>query len=382
MAYATAQHLRDLNVPATEEKRASISLVKAPEGIDPPVHGASRMQKLYKDDVHIEYAVALLQLLEQQGISREQALTGTGILPAQLEDISRLTTHQDAMLLTNAVRLTRDPGIGYQIGLHSTLTWHGLLGYGLMSCATLREALQLWAEFLDLRTATFSMQLSEGHGFAELHVHDLAPRAPMRICAVDRLMIMTTRLCEQLTQQLLPNMEIWHRDGEPLHYARYRKRIVATRFNTGLCQIRFPAADLDRPLANANISTYRHIRTQCERERARLRRSDDLVIRVMDLLQRREGGYPSIEEAAGALCMSSRTLKRKLQRLGLNFRGLVDDARKDAVLREVLNPGLRFDEIAVRMGYSDPANLTRAFRRWTGESPSHYRARLLSSRAI
>jgi AraC-like DNA-binding protein len=341
----------------------------------PPV----RLQKLSKDDVHVDYALALLQLLERQGIPRDQALAGTGICPEQLEEQSRLTTHQDAMLLTNAVRLTRDPGIGYQIGLHSTLTWHGLLGYGVMSCATLREALELWAGFLDLRTATFTMQLSERDGYAELRVHDLAPRAPMRICAVDRLMTMTTRLCEQLAQRPLPQLEIWHKDREPLHYARYRQRIVPTRFGTGLCQIRFPAAELDIPLVNANASTCRHIRTQCERDRARLRRSDDLVIRIMDLLQRHEGGYPGIEEAAGILCVSSRTLKRKLQRLGLNFRSLLDDARKDAVLRDVLNPTLRFDEIAVRTGYSDPANLTRAFRRWTGESPSQYRARLLSS---
>ncbi|QRN53837.1 AraC family transcriptional regulator [Dyella caseinilytica] len=341
----------------------------------------SRTQKLYKDDIPVDYAVALLQLLEQQGISREHALAGTGIQPAQLQDQSRLTTHQDAMLLTHAVRLTRDPGIGYQIGLHSTLTWHGLLGYGLMSCATLREALELWTGFLDLRTTTFTMQLSERDGFAELRVHDLAPRAPMRICAVDRLLTMTTRLCEQLTQRLLPGMEIWHKDSEPLHFMRYRKRIVATRFDTGLCQIRIPSADLDIPLADASPSTYRHIKSQCERERARLRRSDDLVVRITDLLQRREGDYPGIEEAAAVLCMSSRTLKRKLQRLSLNYRCLVDDARKDAVLREVLNPTLRFDEIAVRMGYSDPANLTRAFRRWMGESPSQYRMRLLTSGA-
>lgn len=77
--------------------------------------------------------------------------------------------------------------------------------------------------------------------------------------------------------------------------------------------------------------------------------------------------------------MSSRTLKRKLHRLDLNFRQLVDDERKNAVLRDVLNPVLRIDEIAVRMGYADPANLTRAFRRWTGESPSQYRTRLLSA---
>lgn len=337
------------------------------------------MHKLYKDDVHVDYAVALLQLLEQRGISRDQALAGTAIRPEQLEEGGRLSTQQDAQLLTHAVRLSNDPGIGYQIGLHSTLTWHGMLGYGLMSCASLRDALELWASFLDLRTTTFNLRLTERDGFAELAVHDLAARTPMRFCAVDRMMTMTTRLCEQLVQRPLPGMEIWHRGPEPLHYARYRKRAVATRFDTKLSLVRLPLADLDMPLPNANASTLRYIKAQCERERARLRRSDDLVVRVMDLLQGHErSGYPSIDDTAGMLCMSSRTLKRKLQRLGLNFRGLVDDARKDAALRDVLNPVLRMDEIALRMGYADPANLTRAFRRWTGESPSRYRARLLA----
>jgi AraC-like DNA-binding protein len=338
------------------------------------------MQKMFKDDVHVEYALALLHILEQQGITRERALLGTGIDIAQLEDGGRLTTQQDASLLTNAVRLTNDPGIGHQVGLHSTLTWHGLLGFGLMSCATLRDALELWAEFLDLRTTTFNLRLIECGEYAELHVHDLAPKAPMRSCAVDRLLSMTTRLCEQLTQQALPETEMWYRNNEPLHFFRYRKRLLTTRFGTGLCQIRFTSKDLALPLVHANASSYRHIKLQCERERARLRRSDDLVVRVCDLLQRFEGqGYPGIEDAARTLCMSSRTLKRKLQRLGLNFRGLVDEARKDAVLRDVLNPVLRMDEIAARRGYADPANLTRAFRRWTGESPSKYRARLLST---
>ncbi|RDS80036.1 AraC family transcriptional regulator [Dyella psychrodurans] len=338
------------------------------------------MQKLFKDDVHVEYAIALLNILEQQGIARDRALMGTGIRPSQLEDGGRLTTHQDATLLTNAVRLTNDPGIGYQVGLHSTLTWHGLLGFGLMSCATLRDALELWSEFLDLRTTTFNLRLLQRGEFVELHVYDLAPKAPMRSCAVDRLLTMTTRLCEQLTQRVLPDMEIWYRNNEPLHFFRYRKRVASARFGTGLCQIRFAAKDLDIPLVHANASTYRHIKLQCERERARLRRSDDLVVRVADLLECYEGqGYPGIEDAARTLCMSSRTLKRKLQRLGLNFRGLVDEARKDAVLRDVLNPVLRMEEIAARRGYADPANLTRAFRRWTGESPTKYRARLLST---
>jgi AraC-like DNA-binding protein len=78
------------------------------------------------------------------------------------------------------------------------------------------------------------------------------------------------------------------------------------------------------------------------------------------------------------LCVSSRTLKRKLQNAGLNFRGVVDDARKGTVLREVLNPALRMSDIALHAGYRGPASFTRAFLRWTGESPSQYRKRLLA----
>ena len=335
--------------------------------------------KLDKGDIHVEYAIALLQLLEEQGISRELALRGTGIQTDQLDSGGRLTTQQDAWLLGNAVRLTNDPGIGYLIGLHSRLTWHGMLGYGLMSCATLRDALELWTHFLDLRTTTFTVRLVEHEGLAMLLVHDMASRTPLRFCAVDRMMSMTTRLCEQLTQRALPELEVWHPGSEPLHYARYRKHMVTSRFETNLSQIRFPATDLDIPLPNANPSTLSSIFAQCERERARLRRTDDLVPRVMELLQRHEAnGYPSLDETAKMLCVSSRTLKRKLQNSGLNFRGLVDDARKGAVLREVLNPALRMSDIALHAGYRDPASFTRAFLRWTGESPSHYRKRLLA----
>lgn len=337
-------------------------------------------QKLHKDDVHVEYALALLQLLEQQGISREQTLQNTGIHVDQLDGGGRLTTQQDALLLANAVRLTNDPGMGYQIGLHSKLTWHGMLGYGLMSCATLRDALELWTHFLDLRTTTFTMRLVEREGLAVLLVHDMASRAPLRFCAVDRLMSMTTRLCEQLAHRALPGLEVWHPGPEPLHYARYRKQLVVSRFETNLSQIRFPARDLDIPLANANPSTLSGIFSQCERERAHLHRTDDLVARVMDLLQSHEGrGYPGLDDAARMLCVSSRTLKRRLQNSGLSFRGMVDDARKGAVVSDVLNPALRMSEIATRAGYKDPANLTRAFLRWTGESPSQYRKRLLLS---
>jgi AraC-like DNA-binding protein len=70
--------------------------------------------------------------------------------------------------------------------------------------------------------------------------------------------------------------------------------------------------------------------------------------------------------------MSVRTLKRKLAEEGTSYSDLTDQVqlgRAVSLRRSVLT----VDEIADRLGYSDAANFTRAFRRWTGKSPRAYR---------
>jgi AraC-like DNA-binding protein len=334
------------------------------------------MNDWYRADVSAEYAVGLLHCLQQRQIPVGHLLEDTGIGSAQLDGDLRLTTQQDAALLDNAVRLSGEPGLGFELGLRSTLTWHGLLGFGLMSCPTLGDALKLWVEYLDLRIAGFCLSMQERNGVVELHIQDMSPGAPMRHCAVERLVTMTAQLGAQLTHQALPEVEMWFKDEEPDYFTAYRGRLVSTRYDTGMCLVRMPAHYLGLHLPTANALVLRRVREQCESERLKLGRNDCLIARIKNLMPLESGAYPGMEEVAQALCMSSRTLKRKLRFLGLNFRQLIDEARKNEVLRDVLNTSMTIDEIAERRGYSDAANLTRAFRRWTGESPSQYRAKL------
>jgi AraC-like DNA-binding protein len=334
------------------------------------------MNEWYRGDVSAEYAIGLLEYLEQRNISRDLALADTGIGSAQLDGDLRLTTQQDAALLANAVRLTGDPGLGFALGLRSALTWHGLLGMGLMSCSTLREALRMWSGYLDVRTSGFCIYLHEHDGLAELNIQDLAPGALLRDCALERLATMTARLAGQLTHCELPDVEMWFKNEEPSYVSAYADRLPKLRFSTGLCQVRMPSAYLDMPLPTAHSLVFSHVKQQCERERMAMGQNNCLIARIKGLLPLEDGTYLGMEEVAQALCMSSRTLKRKLRHLGFNFRQLVDEARKQEVLRDVLNTTMTIDEIANRRGYSDAANLTRAFRRWTGESPSQYRSKL------
>jgi AraC-like DNA-binding protein len=84
-------------------------------------------------------------------------------------------------------------------------------------------------------------------------------------------------------------------------------------------------------------------------------------------------GSPDVADAAHAAGASVRTFQRRLSHAGLSFSRLLEEARRDAAQRMLLDPGTRIIEISGELGYSDAANFTRAFRRWTGLSPRAFR---------
>lgn len=84
-------------------------------------------------------------------------------------------------------------------------------------------------------------------------------------------------------------------------------------------------------------------------------------------------GTPSLSAAAESVRMSERSLQRRLAENGLSFARVVEDVRLEAACRMLGDPTRKIIEIAVDLGYSDSANFTRAFRRWTGVSPHAFR---------
>lgn len=80
-----------------------------------------------------------------------------------------------------------------------------------------------------------------------------------------------------------------------------------------------------------------------------------------------------IDVVANSIGFSARTLQRLLGREGISYSKLVDEVRL-ALARDLLDgTEYRLSEIAERLGYSDAAHFTRAFRRWTGKTPSEHR---------
>jgi AraC-like DNA-binding protein len=80
-------------------------------------------------------------------------------------------------------------------------------------------------------------------------------------------------------------------------------------------------------------------------------------------------GEIGIEQVARDLGYSRQTLYRRLKSEGVTYEQLLDSLRRRLALKFVREQGLSVKDAAYRLGFSDPAAFSRAFKRWTGTSP-------------
>lgn len=97
------------------------------------------------------------------------------------------------------------------------------------------------------------------------------------------------------------------------------------------------------------------------------------VAELADKLDEEDPGRSSSQEVAALLGVSTSTMKRRLDDEGTTFREVRQSLLRERAIVRLLDHSLTISQIAVDLGYSDLANFSHAFRRWTGQSPSEFR---------
>ena len=88
-------------------------------------------------------------------------------------------------------------------------------------------------------------------------------------------------------------------------------------------------------------------------------------------------GAPTLARAAQVMHMTARTLQRRLARQGLTWQQWLDSNREQLACEYLADPGLSLSDIALLLAFSEQSAFNRAFRRWTGTTPAHYRRSLI-----
>lgn len=103
-------------------------------------------------------------------------------------------------------------------------------------------------------------------------------------------------------------------------------------------------------------------------------KSGDIAANVrLHLLDALDTGLPSEEDVASSLHMSARTLQRRLKAENTTYGEVVQETRMQLAQQLLASPDISATEVGLACGFGDASAFTRAFRRWTGTTPSDYR---------
>ena len=318
------------------------------------------------------------RLLEMHGLDAIRIAHQAGVdlskIPAPAERIA--VDKIDAMLRV-AIPLIREPAFGLQ----AARCWHpahlGVLGHAWLSSDTLRTGLERVVRYFKLlgeRGLTKVDTTRQGVKVCFRANRGDPASVPVAAVFVDIAMAVLLDMCRMNAGAALRPV------AASLCRPKPEQTDVYERFFG--CEVRFRAAedlfvlsadDADRPLPSANRQLAAVFDRLLTEELGRLDKSDVVSRCRAAVLEHLSSGEASAQDTAKQLHMSSRTLQRKLAEANTTYIQLVDDTRRDLALRYIEDPRRSVTDITFSLGFSQPSAFTRAFKRWTGSSPSEYR---------
>lgn len=313
------------------------------------------------------YIRDFVELTARWEVAPERLIAGLPVTVAALADpATRVPLQVCEAIVARGLALTREPALGVHLGLQMRVSSHGFLGFAAMTANTVREALELASRFASTRTSAIGLSLHVEGELASIAIEERTPLPPaLRELLVLALVIGVWQLGEKLTGRPLAGLGecAFPRPAYPIPSDRLR-------FDRPVHRLVFPSRELDLPLVTADAAAKKLAADQLERELAQL--SDGLVGKIRAHLAGRDAP-PTIVELARSLKLSPRTLKRRLADHGTTYTALRDAQRRQRALLLLDDRSLSISEVALRLGYTELPNFTRAFRKWTGMTPAAYR---------
>lgn len=313
----------------------------------------------------------MVEVGAEHGVDVQECLHSTGISPEMLRTGTVVSSTQELAVAANLVAATGHvPGVGLAVGERLSLRAYGIWGFALLTCPTVRGAVEFGLHYLPLTYAVTGLRLRVFGDEAHLIVDAPSGSTALTSFLVEREIAVTAGILRTILGESPRSMRVELSLPQPL--VDYEKTLGApVRFGMPHNAIITATAVLDLPLPQADPLTM----SVCERACRTLlleRCSPCVAQSVRTIIAE---GVTDAGLIAARLHLSARTLRRHLAAEGTSLRHLVDEARRARAVELVALHHLSVEQAALRLGYTDAATFIRAFRRWTGTTPGAYAPR-------
>ncbi len=358
------------------------------------------------------FALQLLELGEQLGYPRERLIAAVG-LPEPDGGASARMPMRDLLHWCEAInRVCKTPSqagfsqplplalpLGIEFAQRVRPATFSVLGYALMTCSTLGEAIELVPHYRQLvfDTGYSETRFQRDGDRAELTWHVLAdsPSLPYSPVLAETLLASWYAFGRWIAGTALPLRAVCFQHALsdsaalplyeaffacPVHFAASSNSLI---FDSALLQRALPQADAVLHLAmreQARAALLRRPSPLKSSPRDTRRTSRDPSTRQCVAESVRQALIPlmpkceaTLERVAQMLNIAPRTLQRRLTAADFSFQGVLDQVRRDLAGIYLADPSLSALDVALLLGYAEQSSFTRAFRQWYGQAPSVWR---------
>jgi AraC-like DNA-binding protein len=334
---------------------------------------------LLNERIYAPYKIAaLVEVLAEQGIAPEDSLKGSGVKAEEIDDAATLTSvRQYAAVCKNAIQLSTDPATPFEVGSRLHLSAYGMYGYALMSCLSLRDYFRLGVKYHRLATPTVTIAWTEYPDKGVWTFPDAfisSPSRELREFVIEQQFTQHVTHLQDVAGRSCPPVKACFSYPAPAHADLYPKYLgCPCEFDREQCELIYDSAILGQKPQLAHLHSAALLQETCDRLIGQAKTSVGASGEVYQVLMREPGVFPSMEEVAQVLKMTSRTLRRRLEAEGTSFVAIVDDVRCSLATEYLKTTKMSTDDIAMLLGFSDAANFRRALKRWTGKGPGELR---------
>jgi AraC-like DNA-binding protein len=323
------------------------------------------------------YIAQLADFLESLGVERASILRAARIRSLDGAK-AQITLRQLEALLQAAEHASGHVDLGFELGRRLNPTSHDILGFALLTSPTFGHVLRLLVNYQRLIQPFFALSLQRRAGRVDLVYLPTVTLSHRSLRLFQEAIVVSNHFAfRSMLHGRFPPYDVWLSIERPPHAERYRQLSPArVHFDTTVPGVRISldAVLQDTPLAMANFRAMQAAEERCKvlLRQTQARRRWREWCRMM--LHESEESRPTLDQLAGLVNISPRTLARYLEAENTNFRDLALEVRTERARRLLADGALSVTQIGYRLGYSDVTSFVRSFRAQTGRTPGSLRA--------
>ena len=325
--------------------------------------------------IHVGVAKEILPALRDLGIDPHPLIRKAGLDPRLFEDEANVIPQAGlGRLLTLSVARANCPHFGLLVGARATIKSFGLIGRLMLHSETIGHALRGFVSNLTIQNRGAVPSLSVSGDVAQFTYSVYQPATESAEQISDGALAVSVNAIRALAGSAWSPSEVLLPRAVPADCQPFQRHFKApVRFNQEIATLVFPAGDLAIPVAGADLLLRTVIDDQLRKMRGSQR--PDFADDVRRLLRTRlTGERCKVEDIADLLATNRRTLSRRLKGNGIPYRAIANEVRFEIARQLLEDTKVPLSQIAAALGYSEASAFARAFQRWSGKTPTGWRA--------